>query len=602
MEEIRNIAIIAHVDHGKTTLVDALLKAGGVFGEHQAVQERVMDSDAQERERGITIYAKNTAIYYKGTKINIVDTPGHADFGSEVERVLRTVDATLLLVDAYEGPMPQTRFVLMKSLQLGLPVMVVVNKIDKPTARPDEVLDMTFDLFGQLGATDEQLDFSYIFTVARDGIAVLDPSEPGKDITPLLDFILEKVPAANNDREAPFRMQPATLQYDNYLGRLAVGRIYEGVVKAGSNVFVMGEDGKKRTGKVTKVFTYRGLAREEVSEGIAGDIVAIAGLSDVYVGETITTDENAKALPSINIDPPALAMDFLVNDSPFAGKEGRYVTSRNIRDRLFRELESNVGLKVEPTDSPEVYKVYGRGEMHLAVLIENMRREGYELQVSMPQVLYKKEDGVLYEPVERGVASVPDEVSGKVISALSTRRGEILKLHTENGTTNIEVEIPTRGLLGFRSHFILLTRGEGTFYHSFEKYDKFRGEIEKRQVGSLISGDTGPCVAYALWNLQERGNLFVVPNTEVYEGMILGEHNQGTDLVVNPLKGKKLTNVRSSASDESIRLTPPVEMTLEKAIEYIQEDEYVEVTPSLIRLRKKYLSHQDRKKIRNGRL
>jgi GTP-binding protein len=598
MDSIRNIAIIAHVDHGKTTLVDSLLKAGGAFQEHQNVQERVMDSDDQERERGITIYAKNASIRYKDHKINIVDTPGHADFGSEVERVLRTVDATVLLVDAYEGPMPQTKFVLMKSLQLGLPVLVVINKIDKSTARPLEVLDMTFDLFAQLGASDEQLDFPYIFTIARDGIAIRDLDDDKKDIIPFLDFVIENVQPAKADRAPAFRMQPATLSYDTYLGRLAVGRVYEGEVKPGTEVTIIGHDGTKRKGKISKLFTFEGLKRVESKSAVAGDIVAISGLSDIFVGETITTDENAEALPAIRIDPPALAMDFVVNDSPFAGKEGKYVTSRNIRERLYRELETNVGLKVEDTDRPEVFKVYGRGEMHLSVLLEKMRREGYEVQVSQPRVVIKTIDGVKHEPVETGVISVPDEMAGKVISSLSMRKGVMLGMETENSLTTIEFEVPARGLLGYRSEFILITRGEGTIYNSFDRFAPWYGEIEKREVGSMISGETGPAVGYALFNLQERGKLFISPGTEVYEGMIIGEHSHGWDLVVNPLKGKKLTNVRASGSDDAIRLTVPVEITLEKAIEYIQDDEYVEITPDSIRLRKKLLNELDRKRQR----
>ncbi|PCI25133.1 translational GTPase TypA [Candidatus Peregrinibacteria bacterium] len=593
--EIRNVAIIAHVDHGKTTLVDTLLKAGNVLSEHEKLEERAMDTDDQEKERGITIYAKNAAIEYKGTKLNIVDTPGHADFGSEVERVLRMVDATILIVDAFEGPMPQTKFVLKKSLDLGLPVLVVINKIDKPTARPDTVVDLTFDLFAQLGATDEQLDFPYMYTIARDGIGVRELTDEHKDITPLLDFMLEHIPVAKNDKEVPLRMQPATLEYDNFLGRIAVGRVYEGTLKK-QNVFIKTDDGKIRTGKISKIFSFKGMKKVEVEQAEAGDIVAIAGLSDIFIGETITTDENAEPLPSIKIDPPSLAMDFMVNDSPLAGTEGKMVTSRNIRERLMKELETNVGLKVEMENSADVFKVYGRGEMHLSVLIESMRREGFELQVSQAQVVMQEIDGVVCEPYENVVINVPDSTSGKIIEALSQRKGEMKNMQSEDGITLMEFVIPTRGLLGFRSTFILLTRGEGMMYHSFDRYAPHCGKIEKRKVGSMISGNAGSTVAFSLFNLQERGPLFVTANTDVYEGMIIGEHNKGDDLVVNPLKGKKLTNIRASGTDEAIRLTPHQDITLEKAIEYIQDDEYVEITPKSIRLRKKYLTINERKR------
>ncbi|MBI5412540.1 translational GTPase TypA [Candidatus Peregrinibacteria bacterium] len=597
--EIRNIAIIAHVDHGKTTLVDALLKAGGAFTSHERVEERVMDSYAQEKERGITIYAKNAAITYKDTKINIVDTPGHADFGSEVERMLRTIDATVLLVDALEGPMPQTKFVLSKALALGLPVLVVINKIDRPMAQPDKVLDLTFDLFGRLNATEKQMDFPYIYTIAREGIAIKNLKDERKDITPLLDWILEHVKPARADLTRDFRMQPATLAYDNYVGRIAIGRVHEGSIKAGTNVFVVKADGSRRKAKITKVFTFHGLKRTDAEKIVAGDIVAIAGISDVYVGETITTSEIAEPLPAIKVDPPALQMDFMVNTSPFAGREGALVTSRHLRERLLKELETNVGLKVEMHDNTDTFKVYGRGEMHLSVLIEAMRREGFELQVSQPQVVTQTVDGVLMEPVESAAINVPDAMAGKVIEAMAGRKGELKEMLSQNGNTIMEFHVPTRGLLGFTSAFILMTRGEGTFYHAFDHFAPHYGVIDKRSVGSMISGETGVTVAYALWFLQERGPLFVAPGEKVYEGMIIGEHNQGTDLVVNPMKEKKLSNMRASGSDEAIRLTPPQEMNLEKALEYIQHDEYVEVTPQHIRLRKKFLTELDRK--RHGR-
>ncbi|MFA6306020.1 MAG: translational GTPase TypA [Candidatus Gracilibacteria bacterium] len=594
--EIRNIAIIAHVDHGKTTLVDALLKAGGAFEDYQHVGKCVMDSYDQEKERGITIYAKNAAIFYKDTKINIVDTPGHADFGSEVERMLRTVDATLLLVDAYEGPMPQTKFVLKKSLELGLKVLVVINKIDKPLARPDAVVDLTFDLFSSLGASEEQLDFPYIYTIAREGIAIKNLTDEKKDIYPLFDFILEHVKPAKIDLDKPFRMQPATLAYDNFIGRLGIGRVAEGTASEGKNVFVIGYDGQKRKGKITKVFSFKGLKRVEANEISSGDIVAISGIPDISVGETITTDENVEALPAIRIDPPAIAIEFAVNDSPFAGREGKYVTGRHIRERLEKELETNVGLKLEDVPGSDAIKVYGRGEMHIAVLIETMRREGFELQISQPEVVMQEINGEKCEPIEYVVINIPDDMSGKVIEALSKRKGELKSVKAERGNTALEFEVPTRGLLGFCSMFMVMTRGEGTLYHSFDHFAPYKGAIDKRGVGSMISGETGKAMAYSLWKLQERGPLFINPAIEIYEGMILGEHNQGTDIVVNAIKNKNLTNIRAASSDEAITLTPPLEMTLEKAIEYVKEGEYAEITPKNVRLRKKLLTENDRKR------
>ncbi len=594
--EIRNIAIIAHVDHGKTTLVDALLKAGGAFQAHEAVEVCAMDSNDQEKERGITIYAKNAAIHYKDTKINIVDTPGHADFGSEVERILRTVDATVLVVDAYEGPMPQTKFVLRKSLELGLKVLVVINKIDKPTARPDQVLNEIFDLFVSLGANDEQLDFPYIYAIAKQGIAIRHLTDEKKDITPLLDFILEHVKQAEHDTEKQFRMQPATLAYDSYLGRIAVGRVYEGKLQTGKLLHITNMEGQKRTARASKIFTYQGMHRVEVPEVVAGDLVAVAGIADIDVGETISTDENAEALPAIKIDPPAISIEFLVNNSPFAGKEGKFVTSRHIRERLERELETNVGLKIEGVKDSDTIEVYGRGEMQIAVLIENMRREGFELQISQPKVIMQEIDGKKMEPYEMAVINVPDGDAGKVIEAMGKRKGEMQNMKSENGNTTLEFEVPTRGLLGFRSQFLIMTSGEGTIYHSFDHFGPFKGTIDKRTVGSMISGEPGTSMAYSIWKLQERGPFFIGPQTEVYQGMIIGEHNQGTDIVVNVTKNKKLTNVRASGTDEALNLTPLIPMTLEKAIEYIKDDEYVEITPKNIRLRKKYLTEGDRKK------
>lgn len=597
--DIRNIAIIAHVDHGKTTLVDALLKAGGAFAAHEHIEERVMDSNDQEKERGITIYAKNAAIRYKGTKINIVDTPGHADFGSEVERVLNTIDATILVVDAFEGPMPQTKFVLKKSLELGKKVLVVINKIDKPTARPAWVIDQVFDLFVKLGASEKQLDFPYLYANARKGVAMVHLHDEQKDIIPLLDFILHHVPAAPQNTESVFRMQPATLAYDNFLGRIAIGRVHEGILKTNESVVVFTPDGKRRNGRVSKIFTFDGLKRVEVKEVSAGDIVAIAGIPDIFVGETIAGDDSAEPLPAIQVDPPSLAMYIMVNDSPFAGTEGKFVTSRQIRERLTKELETNVGLKIEFSENFDHVKVLGRGEMHLAVLIETMRREGFELQASQPEVVFQaRDDGQVYEPMENVIINIPEEMGGKIIELMAQRKGELLNVNTENSLTTLEFLIPARGILGIRSNFIILTRGEGTLYSSFSHFAPFAGTIKKRQVGALISGETGVSSGYALWNLQERGPLFIGPQTKLYEGMIIGEHNHGSDLTVNPIKGKKLTNVRASGTDEAIVLIPPIQMTLEKAIEYIKGDEYVEVTPKSIRLRKKWLTELQRKRNR----
>lgn len=593
---IRNIAIIAHVDHGKTTLVDALLQQGGAFSAHQEVEELVMDSNDLEKERGITIYSKNTSIMYEGTKINIVDTPGHADFGSEVERILRTVDSVLLLVDAYEGPMPQTRFVLKKSLELGIKPIVLINKIDKPMARPDEVVDMVFDLFVELGANDEQLNFKYIYTIGKQGIAKTTLDEDSQDLTPLFKLIMESVPNAAGDATLPLRMQPSNLSYDNFLGRLAVGRVYEGTAKVGMQVTIKKIDGTVSKGKITKLLTFQGMQRVETNEVYAGDICVLAGLPDIFVGDTICVDDKAEALPAIHIDPPTISMNFLVNASPFAGKEGKFVTTRHIKDRLERELETNVGLQVEAIDGTDGYKVSGRGEMHLAVLIEQMRREGFELAVSRPEVLMHEENGKKVEPIEKAVVEVPEEFSGAVIEKLGRRKGIMTHMHQENGLVRMEYDIPTRGLLGFRSDFIIDTKGEGILYSSFSSFEEYKGTIPGRQAGSQISGVQGATTAYSLWNLQERGPIFIGPAVDVYEGMIIGEHLKGGDIVVNPTKGKQLTNVRASGSDDAITLVPPRLMTLEQALEYIESDELVEVTPQNIRLRKKYLTENERKR------
>lgn len=592
----RNIAIIAHVDHGKTTLVDALLKQSGTFRENEKVDTCVMDSNDQEKERGITIYAKNTSVFYKGNKINVVDTPGHADFGSEVERVLRMVDSVCLVVDAYEGPMPQTKFVLKKSLELGLKPLVIINKIDKPTSRPDWVINELFDLFVKLGANDEQLDFPICYAIAREGIAKRELDDVSTDISPLFDMIMEKVPEAPNDIEKPFRMQVANLAYDNFLGRLAIGRVYEGKVKVGQDVVITNNDGVQRKGKIAEVLTNEGLNKVKVKEAVAGDIITIAGIADIFVGETIAENADVPAMPAITIDEPTLRMEFLVNNSPFAGKEGKMVTSRQIRDRLEKELETNVGLKVD-FEGGDNYLVSGRWELHLSVLIETMRREWYELQVGAPEVIMHVENGQKMEPIERVAVSVPSEFSGSVIEKLGKRKGEMVNMIDENGVTSLEFKVPTRGLLGFKSEFTTITKGEWILTSAFEEFAPYKGPIEKREVGSMVSGETGATMAYSLWKLQERGPLFVDPAVAIYEGMIIGEHLKWGELVVNATKNKQLTNVRASGTDEALRLVTPKRMTLEEAIDYIGPDEYVEVTPQNIRLRKKYLTETDRKKM-----
>ncbi len=598
--KFRNIAIIAHVDHGKTTLVDALLKQSGTFRENEDVGTTIMDSNDQERERGITIYAKNTAVIYKDVKINIVDTPGHADFGSEVERVLRMVDCVCLVVDAYEGPMPQTKFVLKKALELGLKPIIVINKIDKPTAQPEAVVDMLFDLFIQLGATDEQLDITdgrIVYAIAREGIAIRNMTDERKDISPLFDTILEQVAEAANDTTKPFKMQIANLAYDNYVGRMGVGRVYEGKAKVGQTVTIVGNDGVRRTGKISKLYTTLGLKKVEVDEAEAGDIITLAGIADIYVGETVSTDANTEAMPAITVDEPTLKMEFMVNDSPFAGKEGKFVTSRQIRERLEKEMEMNVGLKIDFDGSDgNGYVVSGRGELHLSVLVETMRREGFELQVGCPQVIFHEVKGKKQEPIENVVMWVPEDRSGTIFEMLGKRKGVCKNMNTVNGITNMEFEVPTRGLLGFRSRFVIETKGEGIIYSSFSHYDDFRGPIEKRDVGSMISGNPGIAMAYSLWKLEERGPILIDPTTELYEGMIIGEHLKGGDLVVNATKNKQLTNMRASGTDEAIRLTPIRQMTLEDCLDYIGEDELVEVTPQNLRLRKKWLTEGERKK------
>lgn len=586
--EIRNIAIIAHVDHGKTTLTDALMRQTGMVGDGVS-----MDSNQLEQERGITIYAKNTSVFYKDTKINIVDTPGHADFGSEVERVLRSIDTVLLLVDAQEGPMPQTRFVLKKSLELGLKPIVVLNKIDKPAARPKEVHDEVFELFFELGATDEQLNFTTVYAIGRQGIAKRTLEEDSKDLTPLLDIVLEQVPPAKADTTAPLRMQPFNLGYDNFLGRLAIGRIYEGTIHAGETVVVKKSNGETRTGRITKLCTYEGTERKEVPEAVAGDIVMVAGLPDIYIGETICADASQEALPAIKIDEPTISLNFLVNDSPFAGREGKFVTIRQIRDRLERELEVNVGLRVD-FSAMDSFKVYGRGELHVSILLEQMRREGFELQVSQPQVIIKEENGVKLEPYEELIIDVPTESSGVVIEKLGKRRGEMANMKEEHGIVRVTYMIPTRGLLGFRGQFMVDTKGEGILSSRFIEFRPYAGEIKKRDVGSMVSMASGKALGFSLWNLQERGVLYIGPSTEVYEGMVIGNTSKGDEMSVNPTKGKQLTNMRASGSDEAVTLVPHYELSIERGLETMNSDEYLEITPKSVRLRKQYLTELDR--------
>lgn len=590
--EIRNIAIIAHVDHGKTTLTDALMKQNGGSGLAEGFS---MDSNALEKERGITIYAKNTSIYYKGGKINIVDTPGHADFGSEVERVLRSIDTVLLVVDAQEGPMPQTRFVLKKSLELGLKPIVIINKIDKSAARPAEAHELVLELFMELGANDEQLNFPVIYAIGRQGIAKRNLTDDSKDLTPLLDMILEKVPPASKGIDLPFRAQPFNLGYDNFLGRLAIARVYEGVIKSGSLVFVKKSNGETRQGKITKLFTFEGLQRKEVAEAESGDIVMIAGLPDIYIGETIMQTDSQEPLAEIKIDEPTISIDFLVNDSPFAGKEGKFVTGRQIRERLEKEVEINVGLKVD-FDSTDALRVYGRGELHIAILLENMRREGYELQVSQPQVIIKEIDGEKMEPFEELTIDTPEEASGAVIEKINKRRGLMMDMKQKDGNVRLMFEIPTRGLLGYRGQFIIDTRGEGILCSRVIGFKKYAGEIKKQEYGSMVSMMPGKALAFALWNLQERGVLYIAPGTEVYEGMIIGNVTKGDDLDVNPTKGKQLTNMRASGSDEAIRLIPPLEVGIERGLEIMTDGDYLEITPKSTRLRKKQLTKTDRSK------
>src|SRR5580693_6644761 len=594
---IRNIAIIAHVDHGKTTLVDCLLKQSGTFAAHEKMGERIMDSNDIERERGITILAKNCAIEYGGTRINIVDTPGHADFGGEVERVLSMVDGVLLLVDAVEGPMPQTRFVTRKALALGLKAIVVVNKIDRPGARAGWVVDQTFELFDKLGATDLQLDFPVIYASALQGWASTDMTRRDPDMAALFEAVLQYVPPPQAELDAPLQLQISTLDYNSYVGRIGIGRIRRGTIKPGRAVALRYGDEDRGTAKIAQVLTFHGLKRTPVDEATAGDIVAVTGIEDVNIGLTICDVESPEGLPPILVDEPTLAMNFQVNTSPLAGKEGKYVTSRQIRERLQRELQSNVALRVEDTEEPDVMRVSGRGELHLTILIENMRREGYELAVSRPQVLTKMVNGEVHEPYEALTVDIEDSHQGAVMEALGSRRAELADMSIDgNGRARLEYRVPARGLIGFQGEFLTLTRGTGLISHIFDGFAPVRGDIPDRHSGVLVSNENGEAVAYALFNLQERGRLFVAPGEKLYEGMIVGIHSRDNDLVVNPIKTKKLTNVRAAGKDDAILLTPPIQLTLEYAVEFIADDELVEVTPTSIRIRKRFLKEHDRKR------
>ncbi|MFZ0452667.1 MAG: translational GTPase TypA [Ignavibacteriaceae bacterium] len=596
--KIRNIAIIAHVDHGKTTLVDHMLKQTGAFRDNQQVDKRIMDSNALEKERGITILAKNLSINYKSIKINIIDTPGHADFGGEVERTLRMVDGVLLLVDAAEGPLPQTKFVLKKSLDLGLKPIVVINKIDRKDARANDVLNEVFDLFVSLGASEDQLDFPFVYAVAKQGIAKLNLEDDAKTLTPLFEIIISSVPEPKGELNEPFQMLISAIDYNDYLGRIGIGRIQNGALKVGDNVVLITKEGEKINSKITRLYAFENIKRIEVKEISAGDIGAIAGLEDVDIGDTLASPENPEPLPFVAIDEPTITMNFIVNNSPFAGLEGKYVTTRNISERLSKELKSNVSLRVEMTESPDAFKVSGRGELHLAILIENMRREGYELQLSKPQVIFKSIDDVVSEPVEHLIIDVPDEFVGIVIEKLGKRKAEMKNMITFNENTRIEFLIPSRGLIGYRAEFITDTKGNGILHHNFEGYEPYKGDIVHRQRGALVSMENGNASAYAMYKLQERSIFFIEPGTKVYEGMVVGENSRNNDMHVNVTKTKQLTNMRASGADEAIRLEPPTILTLEQAIEWITEDEYVEVTPQSIRLRKKYLTEQDRKNAR----
>ena len=597
--KLRNVAIIAHVDHGKTTLVDAMLKQSHIFRANEQVAERVMDSNAIERERGITILSKNTAVMYKDIKINIVDTPGHADFGGEVERVLNMVDGVLLLVDASEGPMPQTKYVLRKALEQGLKPIVVINKIDRPDQRIDDVYDEVLELFMELGADDDQLDFPVVYAIARDGIAKLDLDDESDSLEPLMDLLIKEIPAPQGDVEGPLQMMVTTLDSDEYVGRVAIGRIMRGKIKEGQNVVVISGDGETKE-RIGKVYVYQGLKRMEVSEAELGEIVAITGLPSASIGHTVADAENPEALPSINIDEPTLSMTFGVNTSPFAGREGQFVTSRHLRDRLYKETETNVSLCVEETDSPDTFKVSGRGELHLSILIETMRREGYELQIGKPEVIYKEINGQLCEPIENLTIEVPQEFMGTVMESLGTRKAELSNMTELKGYLRLEFTIPARGLIGFRSEFLTNTKGNGIMNHVFRGYAPYKGDIPGRSRGSLVAFEQGETTPYGIYTLQDRGVMFISPNQMVYEGMIIGENTRELDMDVNPCKKKNVSNMRSSSSDEAIRLTPPRLLSLEQALEFINKDERVEVSPESIRLRKTILDKSQRGRLRKN--
>ncbi len=594
---LRNIAIIAHVDHGKTTMVDKLLQQSGTFAAYQAITERVMDSNDLEKERGITILAKNTSVIYEGTKINIVDTPGHADFGGEVERVLGMVDGVVLLVDAVEGPMPQTRFVTKKALALGLKPIVVINKVDRPGARTDWVINHTFDLFANLGATDEQLDFPVVYASALNGFAMLDMKDASDNMRPLFETILSHVAPPSGDSNAPLQMQISALDYSTYTGRLGVGRVRNGRIKAGQSVAVMNGNKQVGQGKINQVLGFVGLERVPVEEAEAGDIVIISGIDEIGIGFTITDRENPVGLEVMGVDEPTLTMDFMVNSSPLAGTEGKFVTSRQIRDRLTKELLVNVALRVEDTEDTDVFRVSGRGELHLTILLETMRREGFEMAVGKPRVVYREVDGVKCEPYEVLTVDLEDDNQGVVMEELGRRRGELQNMESDgNGRTRLEYKIPARGLIGFQSEFLTMTRGTGLMAHIFDEYAAVKADMPGRRNGVLISAEHGEAVAYALWKLQDRGKMFSVPGDKLYEGMVIGIHSRDNDLIVNPIKGKQLTNVRSSGTDEAVRLITPIQLTLESAVEFIDDDELVEITPKTIRIRKRFLLEHERKR------
>lgn len=596
-EDLRNVAIIAHVDHGKTTLVDQLLLQSGIFRANEAVAERVMDSNDLERERGITILSKNTAVMYNGTKINIVDTPGHADFGGEVERILMMVDGVLLLVDAFEGCMPQTRFVLKKALGLGKKPLVVVNKIDRPGARPAEVLDEVLDLFIELGADEDQLEFPVVYASGRAGYASLDPDVPGTDMKPLFEKIIEEIPAPKGEMDAPLQLLFSNIDYDEYVGRIGIGRVERGSVKVGQNITLCHNDGTKKNAKVTKLYQFEGLKRVEAQTAKLGDIVAVSGIADLNIGETACDPEYPEALPFVKIDEPTVSMMFMVNTSPFAGREGKYVTSRNIRERLFKEVETNVAMRVEETDSADTFKVSGRGELHLSILIETMRRQNYEFQVSRPKVIMKEENGKLLEPIELLMIEVPDNYVGAIMEKLGSRKAELINMGTrESGVTHIEFKIPARGLMGYRSEFLTDTNGNGIMNHIFDGYEEYKGEINSRSQGSLIAHESGTSTGYGLFAAQDRGRLFIGAGVEVYEGMIVGANPKVEDMTVNVCKKKHITNTRAAGSDEALKLTPPTVLSLEQSLEFISDDELVEVTPKSVRMRKRILNKEERLK------